>query len=163
MIALYALATLTLNMLKTSNRCRAARKHRGEFFMIRRINAHRRTGHLCDFGYFRLVHVSGLLLITLWFKCKSTQVNPSQPKSTQVNPSRLKSTQVNPSRPKSTQVDPSQPKLTQVNPSRPKSTRSTQVIKAIQPAYMHSEPLLTDIKIITELNCLVYANPQIIE
>ncbi|KAH3801260.1 hypothetical protein DPMN_154907 [Dreissena polymorpha] len=33
---LYALATLNLNMLKTSNRCKAARKLRGEIIMIRR-------------------------------------------------------------------------------------------------------------------------------
>ncbi|KAH3735657.1 hypothetical protein DPMN_042192 [Dreissena polymorpha] len=87
------------------------------------------------------VHESGLLLITLWYKCKSTQsshVDPSQPKSTQsfqvdsIDPSQPESTHVNPSRPKSTQVDPSQPESTQVNPSRPKSTQVTQVIKAIQ-------------------------------
>ncbi|KAH3825638.1 hypothetical protein DPMN_127519 [Dreissena polymorpha] len=56
-------------------------------------------GHLCDFGYFRLVHVSGLLLSTRCNRCKTPgviQVNP-------IDPSQLKPTQ-------STQVDPSRPK-----------------------------------------------------
>ncbi|KAH3848796.1 hypothetical protein DPMN_091178 [Dreissena polymorpha] len=93
-------------------------------------------GHLCDFGYFRLVHVSGLLLSTRCNRCKTPgviQVNPidpSRPKSAQVDPSQPKSTQVNPSRPKSTQVNPSRPKSTQVNPSDQSNPNTLQKLVA---------------------------------